>query len=308
MPTLPFSGTVWLNGQYMPIEEANVSVMTHTLHYGFGVFEGVRAYETARGPAIFRLQAHTDRLFRSAHMLNMQIPYTKDMLNEVQQELLRKNKLNSAYIRPLCFMGPESVGLRLSKNQSVNVMIAAWRWGAYMGAASLSEGIHLCVSSFSRQHPNSTLTKAKACGNYINSILATQEAIANGYNEVLMLDTQGYVAEASSSNFFMVVEGDLITPPTDACLQGITRDSIMQLARDTGLKVIERRITRDEVYVADEAFLTGTAVEMTPICSVDKRQIGLGKPGPITQQLQLAFFNEVRGQGEATYPEWLTLV
>ncbi|MFA6038586.1 MAG: branched-chain amino acid transaminase [Legionellales bacterium] len=303
----PFSGVVWLNGQYLPIEHANVNVMTHTLHYGFGVFEGVRAYETDKGPAIFRLQAHTDRLFRSAHMLNMKLPYTKEELNEVQQELLRKNNLNSAYIRPLCFTGPESLGLRLNKDTTVNVMVAAWSWGAYMGKASLETGINLCVSSYSRHSPNSTLGKAKACGNYINSILATQEALANGYDEVLMLDVQGYVAEASSSNFFMVVNGELITPPTESCLQGITRDSIMHMAHDLGIPVIERRITRDEVYVADEAFLTGTAVEMTPICSVDKRTIGQGKPGPITLQLQEGFFAAVSGKGSA-YPEWLTLV
>lgn len=303
----PFSGVVWLNGQYVPIEEANVNVMTHGLHYGYGVFEGVRAYQTAKGTAIFRLHEHTDRLFRSAHMLNMLIPYTKEQLNDIQLELLQKNKLTSAYIRPLCFSGPESLGLRLGKDTRINVMIAAWRWGAYMGKASIDEGIHLCLSSFSRPHVNSTLTKAKACGNYINSILATQEAIANGYNEVLMLDTQGFVAEASSSNFFMVVKGELITPPTDSCLQGITRDSIMQLARDAGIKVIERRITRDEVYVADEAFLTGTAVEMTPICSVDQRKIGNGKPGPVTVQMQNAFFAATRGEID-TYPEWLTLV
>ncbi len=303
----PFSGTVWLNGDYLPIEQANVNVMTHTLHYGFGVFEGVRAYETAKGPAIFRLQAHTDRLFRSAHMLNMQIPYSKEELNEVQQEILRKNKLNSAYLRPLCFTGPESLGLRLGKDTSINVMIAAWVWGAYMGKSSLNEGINLCVSSFSRHSANSTLTKAKACGNYINSILATQEAINDGYDEVLMLDTQGFVAEASSSNFFMVVNGELITPPTDACLQGITRDSIIQLARDLGIRVIERRITRDEVYVADEAFLTGTAVEMTPICSVDRRLIADGKAGKMTTQLQELFFAIVRGES-STYPQWLTLV
>ncbi len=302
----PFSGLVWLNGKYLPIEEANVNVMTHTLHYGFGVFEGVRAYETSKGTAIFRLQEHTDRLYRSAHMLNMPIPYTKEELNEVQQELLRRNKLNSAYIRPLVFTGAESLGLLLNKDTTFNVMVAAWFWGTYMGNKALQEGINLCVSSFSRHHPNSTLTKAKACGNYINSIVATQEAMADGYDEVLMLDTQGYVAEASSSNFFMVVNGQLITPPTDACLQGITRDSIIQLARDSGLKVIERRITRDEVYAADEAFLTGTAVEMTPISSVDRRLVGTGKPGPITLQLQEAFFVAVRGG--SSYPQWLTLV
>lgn len=303
----PFSGVVWLNGQYMPIENANVNVMTHTLHYGFGVFEGVRAYETAKGPAIFRLQAHTDRLFRSAHMLNMKIPYSKEELNEVQQEILRKNNLNSAYLRPLCFLGPESLGLRVSPNQSVNVMIAAWHWGAYMGKESIETGIDVRVSSFSRHHANSTLTKAKACGNYINSILATQEALADGYSEVLMLDTEGFIAEASSSNFFMVVNGELITPPTDACLQGITRDSIIQLARDLGIRVIERRITRDEVYVADEAFLTGTAVEMIPICSVDRRVIATGKPGVMTRQLQEVFFAALKGEGSA-YPQWLTLV
>jgi branched-chain amino acid aminotransferase len=303
----PFQGTVWLNGQYIPVEDANVSVMTHTLHYGFGVFEGVRAYETSKGPAIFRLEAHTDRLFRSAHMLNMQIPYSKEQLNEVQQTLLRKNNLKSAYLRPLVFTGPESLGLRLSKETSINVMIAAWQWGAYMGKGSLENGINVRVSSFSRHHSNSTLTKAKACGNYINSIIATQEAIADGYDEVLMLDTEGFVAEASSSNFFMVVNGELITPPTDACLQGITRDSVIQLAKDAGITVIERRITRDEVYVADEAFLSGTAVEMVPICALDRRTIGLGKPGPITRALQQAFFNEVRGEN-AVHPQWLTLV
>lgn len=304
---LPFEGTVWLNGQYLPLAQANVNIMTHTLHYGFGVFEGVRAYETASGPAIFRLKEHTDRFYRSAHMLNMAIPYSKEELNEVQQELLRKNNLKSAYLRPLCFIGPESLGLRITAQHSINVAIAAWTWGAYMGKGALDAGINICVSSLNRHHANSTFTKAKACGNYINSILATQEAIANGYDEVLMLDTQGFVAEASSSNFFMLVNGDLITPPTDACLQGITRDSIIQLAQHLGLNVKERRITRDEVYVADEAFLTGTAVEMTPICSVDKRIIADGKPGKITKMLQQAYFNEVRGI-DAAYPEWLTLV
>jgi branched-chain amino acid aminotransferase len=303
----PFSGLIWLNGEYIPVEDAKVSVMTHTLHYGFGVFEGVRAYETARGPAIFRLTEHTDRLFRSAHMLNMKIPYSKEQLNQVQQEILRKNNLKSAYLRPLVFTGAESLGLRLSPDTSINVMIAAWVWGSYMGKAGIEDGIKVRISSLSRHSSNSTMTKAKACGNYINSILATQEAIADGYDEVLMLDTEGFVAEASSSNFFMVMNDTLITPPTDACLQGITRDSIMQLARDAGIEVIERRITRDETYAADEAFLVGTAVEITPIASIDRRSIGQGKPGAITRQLQQAFFAQVKGES-STHPQWLTLV
>jgi len=301
-------GVIWLDGQWIEAPNARVHVMTHTLHYGFGVFEGLRAYKTKEGTAIFRLHAHTDRLFRSAKMLGIELPYTKSELNAAQCQIIAKNKLEEAYLRPMCFHGDNTLGLRVKKDTTVHVMIASWEWKAYFAnAEDLENGIRVKMSSYTRHHVNSTLTKAKANGNYINSILATQEAAQCGYDEALMLDLDGYLAEASSANVFLVRDGIIYTPPTDACLEGITRDSVLHIARDEGFTVIEKRITRDEIYTADEAFLTGSAVEIMAIREVDGRVLGHGTRGPVTGRLAKAFFDEVHGRREG-YPDWLTLI
>ncbi len=288
-------GFIWMDGQLCPWREAKTHVLTHTLHYGVGVFEGIRAYEGGLGTAIFRLQDHTRRLFRSARILNMKIPFDESVLNAAHLEVLRVNKLKSAYIRPLCFYGPEGMGLR-ADNLQTHVIIAAWEWGAYLGKESLENGIKVRISSFSRHHVNATMCKAKASGNYLNSVLALQEAIACGADEALLLDTQGCVAEGSGENFFMIREGVLITPPLTNCLEGITRETIMFLAKKLGLEVLERPITRDEVYIADEAFFTGTAAELTPIREIDGRTIGNGSRGPISTLLQSTYFDCVYGR------------
>jgi branched-chain amino acid aminotransferase len=307
MSNAPYEGTIWLNGEYIPANEAKTHIMSYTLHYGMGAFEGVRAYKTAEGTAIFRAADHSARLLRSLHMLNMKIPYTKEELIKVQQEVLRRNNLTAAYLRPMCFYGSETLGLRIKHDTPVYVMVAAWAWGAYLGAEQQEHGVSVAFSSYTRQHPMGTLTKAKANGNYIASSLATQEAIAAGHDDALMLDLQGFVAEASVSNFFMVRNGVLYTPEATSCLEGITRETIMQLAKDEGIPVVEKRITRDEVYVADEAFLTGTAVEVAPIRAVDHRQIGAGKRGPITTRLQALYFDTVMGKNPR-HIAWLTKV
>ena len=299
-------GVIWLDGELVAWRDANVHVLTHSLHYGMGVFEGVRAYSTDRGPAIFRLQDHTDRLYRSAHILNMAIPFDKAAINEAQQTVVRENGLNSAYIRPLCFYGSEEMGLRAA-NLSVHVMVAAWEWGAYLGEKNMELGLRIKTSSFSRHHVNSTMCKAKATGNYLNSMLALQDAQSTGYHEALMLDTDGFVAEGSGENIFIVRHGKLFTPDLASVLDGITRNTIIVLAEEIGLTVVERRITRDEVYVADEAFFTGTAAEVTPIRELDGRTIGNGGRGPITEKLQSLFFQQVLGHREQ-HAEWLTLV
>lgn len=299
-------GVIWMDGEYVAWRDAKVHVLTHTLHYGLGVFEGLRAYGTDKGAAVFRLKEHTDRLYRSAHIVGMKIPYDKDALNEVQQEIVRKNKLKSAYIRPLVYYGAEGLGLH-ADNLSVHVAVASWEWGAYLGAENLERGIRVRTSSFTRHHVNAAMTKAKANGQYINSILALQEALACGYDEALLLDTEGYVAEGSGENFFMVSRGIVYTPELTSALAGITRETIMVLADELDIPVREKRLTRDEVYTADEAFFTGTAAEVTPIRELDNRTIGGGKRGPITEKLQKTYFDQVQGRRNA-HSEWLTLV
>ena len=281
-------------------------MLTHTLHYGMGVFEGVRAYDAEQGTAIFRLREHTDRLFRSAHILQMAMPYDKDTLNRAQLDVVRENGLDSAYIRPMCFYGSEGMGLR-ADNLRTHVIVAAWEWGAYLGKENLEKGIRIRTSSYTRHHVNITMCKAKANGNYMNSMLALQEALTCGYDEAMLLDNEGYVAEGSGENIFVVRNGVLYTPELTSALEGITRDTIMTLAAEEGLSIREKRITRDEVYVADEAFFTGTAAEVTPIREVDNRVIGNGARGPITEKLQTLYFDQVHGRRE-DHPEWLTLV
>ena len=299
-------GLIWLDGEMIPWREAKTHLLTHTLHYGMGVFEGVRAYRTERGAAIFRLDAHTDRLLRSAKIMGMAIPYDRAQINQVCRDAVRLNELESAYIRPMAFYGSEGMGLR-ADNLSVHLMVAAWEWGAYLGAENIERGIRVHASSFSRHHVNAAMCKAKANGNYINSMLALQEALRNGYDEALLLDTQGFVAEGSGENIFLVRDGVIHTPDLSACLEGITRDSIMRFCQDIGIQVTEKRITRDEVYTADEAFFTGTAAEVTPIRQMDGRDIGNGGRGPITERLQSMYFDQVHGRRDP-YPEWLTLV
>ena len=299
-------GVIWYDGKLVPWREANTHVLTHSLHYGMGVFEGVRAYKTPDGTAIFRLQAHTDRLFDSAHIMGMKIPFTKDEINEATRAAVRENNLDSAYIRPLAFYGSEGMGIRADKLQ-VHVVIAAWHWGAYMGEEALERGIKIRTSSFTRHHVNISMTRAKASGHYINSMLALQEAISAGADEALLLDPEGYVAEGSGENIFIIKDGVIYTPEVTACLNGITRNTVLTLAREHNLEIVEKRITRDEVYIADEAFFTGTAAEVTPIRELDGRQIGAGRRGPITEKLQKAYFDLVTGQTEA-HAEWRTLV
>ena len=297
-------GVIWLDGEMVPWREAKTHVLTHTLHYGMGVFEGVRAYKAEKGTAIFRLQEHTDRLFRSAHILAMPMPFDKQTINQAQLAAVRENNLESAYIRPMCFYGSEGMGLR-ADNLKVHVMVAAWSWGAYLGDEGMQKGIRIRTSSYTRHHVNITMCKAKANGNYMNSMLALQEALTCGYDEAMLLDNEGYVAEGSGENIFLVRDGVIYTPDLTSALEGITRDTIMQLAAEFGYTVKEKRITRDEVYVADEAFFTGTAAEVTPIREVDNRQIGSGSRGPITEKLQTAYFDSVYGRRETT-PGWLS--
>jgi len=306
MPMDDRDGIIWLDGIKVPWREARIHVLTHTLHYGMGVFEGIRAYEASRGTAIFRLKEHTDRLFSSAHILRMNIPYDRDTINRICCEVVRENKLASGYIRPMCFYGAEGMGLH-AENLKVHVMVAAWAWGSYLGQESLEKGIRIKTSSYTRHHINTTMCKAKANGNYINSMLALQEALDCGYDEALMLDHDGYVAEGSGENIFIVSNGVLCTPELTSALGGITRATITTLAQDAGLAVREKRITRDEVYVADEAFFTGTAAEVTPIRELDGRMIGQGRRGPLTEHLQKAYFDQVHGRKDQ-HPEWLTYV
>jgi branched-chain amino acid aminotransferase len=299
-------GVIWYDGKLVPWREAQTHVLTHTLHYGMGVFEGVRAYKAAKGTAIFRLQAHTDRLFRSAHILGMKIPYDKDAINEATRQAVRENKLESAYIRPMCFYGSEGMGLR-ADNLKVHVIVAAWHWGAYLGEHGQKNGIRVRTASITRHHVNITMCKAKANGNYMNSMLALREALACGCDEALLLDPEGYVAEGSGENIFIVRDGMLYTPELTSALDGITRATVVQLAEELGLKVREKHITRDEVYVADEAFFTGTAAEVTPIRELDGRMIGSGKRGPITERLQSLYFDVVHGRSDK-HVDWLAYV
>lgn len=299
-------GVIWMDGEWVEWREAKVHILTHTLHYGAGVFEGLRAYHAEQGTAIFKLHEHTDRLFRSAHILNMAIPFSKDEINKAHREAVAKNNLDSGYIRSMCFYGSEGMGLR-ADNLKVHVMIAGWEWGAYLGDESMEKGIRIRTSSYTRNHVNSTMCKAKANGNYINSILALQEAISTGYDEALLLDHEGFVAEGSGENLFIVRNNKLFTPETTSALEGITRDTIITIAREQGFEVIEKRISRDEVYVADEAFFTGSAAEVTPIREYDERLIGDGTRGSITEKLQALYFDYVHGRRD-DHQEWLSYV
>ena len=299
-------GVIWFDGKMVDWRDAKVHVLTHTLHYGMGVFEGVRAYHAEEGTAIFRLQAHTDRLFRSAKIMNMDMPFSKEEINAAHLAAVRENSLDSAYLRPMVFYGPEGMGLR-ADNLKTHVIVAAWSWGAYLGQDALEKGIRIRTSSFTRHHVNVTMCKAKANGNYINSMLALSDALRDGYDEALLLDVDGFVAEGSGENFFMVYDGVIYTPELTSALDGITRATVIQLAEEEGYEVREKRITRDEVYVADEAFFTGTAAEVTPIRELDGRTIGCGSRGPVTEVLQRKYFDAVHGR-TGVHGDWLSYV
>jgi len=300
-------GSIWYDGKMVPWRDATTHVLTHTLHYGMGVFEGVRCYATGKGPAIFRLREHTNRFFRSARIFAMQIPFTPDEIFEAQRACVRENGLESCYIRPIAFYGSVAMGVA-AKTNPVRVAIAAWPWGAYLGAEGLEKGIRVKTSSFTHHHPNVTMGVAKAVSNYSVSILANQEATHDGYEEAMLLDPHGYICQGSGENVFIVRDGKLHTPDlSGGALAGVTRDTVMQFAAELGIPVLERRITRDEVYVADEAFFTGTAAEITPIREFDHRPIGNGARGPVTARLQTMFFDTVNGRNPAR-AEWLTLV
>jgi len=299
-------GLIWFDGEMVPWREANVHVLTHTLHYGLGAFEGVRAYHAEQGTAIFELEAHTKRLIDSCKILGMKLPYSYQELFDAQIAAVRDNNLDSAYIRPMCFYGSEGMGLR-ADNLTTHCIVAAWEWGAYLGAENLEKGIRIKTSSFTRHHVNIAMTKAKANGQYINSMMALQEALQDGYDEALLLDPEGYVAEGSGENIFIIKDGIIYTPEVTSALNGITRKTIFSLASDRGLDIVEKRITRDEVYIADEAFFTGTAAEVTPIRELDNRPIGQGGRGPITEQLQSDYFDLVHGKNEK-YLDLLTFV
>ena len=299
-------GYIWYDGKLVPWRSATTHVLTHSLHYGLAVFEGVRAYKTVNGTAIYRLKEHTERLFNSAHIYMMKIPYTPAELMEAQKEVVRANKLEACYIRPIAFYGSEKMGVS-PKGAQVHVAIAAWPWGAYLGADGLEKGIRVKTSSFARHHVNVSMCRAKYSGTYANSILANQEAIDHGYDEGLLLDVDGFVAEGAGENIFMVKNGKIYEPELTSALMGITRDSVIQLAAERGYTVTAKRITRDDLYIADELFFTGTAAEVTPIREVDGRQVGAGKRGPVTAKLQKAFFNLVQGK-DKKHKDWLTPV
>ena len=300
-------GLIWLDGEMVPWREAKVHVLTHTLHYGLGVFEGVRAYHTpSDGTCIFRLQEHTDRLFNSAKILAMSMPFDKDTLNQAQKDVVRENGLEEGYLRPMCFYGSEGMGLR-ADNLKTHVMVAAWEWPSYMDPEARDRGIKVRTSSFTRHHVNIAMCKAKANGNYINSMLALREAHESGAEEALLLDNEGYVAEGSGENVFLIRDNRIYTPELTSCLDGITRRTIFTLAKEIGYTVEEKRITRDEVYIADEAFFTGTAAEVVPIRELDGRAIGSGTRGPITEKLQAMYFDSVRGN-RAENRQWLAPV
>ena len=300
-------GKIWMDGQMVDWRDAKVHVLTHTLNYGCGVFEGVRAYDTVNGPAVFRLQEHTDRLFNSAKILRMKMPFSKDEINAAQLEAVRANDLKSGYIRPLVWLGSEKMGVS-PKGAAVHVMVAAWHWGAYLGEDGMKRGIRVKTSSYTRHHVNITMTQAKAVSNYSNSILANMEATDDGYDEALLLDSAGFVSEGAGENIFVIKDGMIYTPDLSAgALNGITRNTIFHIAADLGLTIKEKRITRDEIYIADEAFFTGTAAEVTPIRELDRLEIGSGSRGPITEKIQAAFFDIVNGRNPK-YSHWLTQV
>jgi branched-chain amino acid aminotransferase len=299
-------GVIWQDGVMVPWREATTHVLTHTLHYGMGVFEGVRAYKTEKGTAIFRLNEHTQRLFHSAHILGMKIPYDQETVSAAQIESVRQNNLESCYIRPMAFYGSEGMGLR-ADNLNVHLIVAAWEWGSYLGEENMKKGIRVRVSSYTRHHVNVSMCRAKANGHYINSMLALQEAIDTGYDEALLLDTSGFVMEGSGENLFIVRDNVVYTPDLTSALDGITRNTVSRIIEDEGLKLVEKRITRDEIYICDEAFFTGTAAEVTPIRELDNRQIGSGSRGPITEKIQSRFFDAVYGR-IPEYEGWLTYV
>ena len=300
-------GKIWMDGELVDWRDAKIHVLTHTLHYGCGAFEGVRAYNTVNGTAIFRLQDHTDRLFNSAKILRMQIPFSKEQVNEAQKQVVKANGLESCYIRPLVWIGSQKLGVSPRGNQ-IHLMVAAWAWGAYLGEEGMQRGIRVKTSSYARHHVNITMTQAKAVSNYSNSILANMEALDDGYDEALLLDSSGFVAEGAGENVFIVKDGVVYTPDLSAgALNGITRNTTLHICKDLGIEVVQKRITRDEVYIADEAFFTGTAAEVTPIRELDRVQIGIGRRGPITEKIQSAFFDIVNGRN-AKYAHWLAKV
>jgi branched-chain amino acid aminotransferase len=300
-------GKIWMDGALVDWRDAKIHVLTHTLHYGCGAFEGVRAYDTAAGTAIFRLREHTQRLFNSAKILRMRIPFTPEQVMEAQREVVRVNRLVSCYIRPLIWIGAEKLGVS-PKGNTIHLMVAAWPWGAYLGEDGLKNGIRVKTSSYTRHHVNITMTQAKSVSNYTNSILANLEATEDGYDEAMLLDASGFVSEGAGENVFVVKDGVVYTPDLSAgALNGITRSTVFAICRDLGIELKEKRITRDEIYIADEAFFTGTAAEVTPIREYDRVQIGAGTRGPVTTRIQAAFFDIVNGRNPK-YAEWLTKV
>jgi len=300
------SDKIWMDGKLVDWDKANVHILTHTLHYGLGVFEGIRCYRTIKGSAIFRLDEHVNRLFSSAHIFNIEIPYSKDEIRQAIIETVKINKLRECYIRPLVYIGYGAMGV-YPKGNPISVAVAVWPWGAYLGDEGLEKGIKIKVSSFTRHHVNSSMTRAKVCGNYVNSQIAKKEAIACGYDEALLLDPEGYVSEGSGENIFIVRNGRIKTTPLTTILEGITRDSIIRIAGDNKIPVEEERFTRDEIYIADEAFFTGTAAEVTPIREIDGRKIGIGSRGKVTKKLQSIFFDIVKGRNRK-YESWLTRI
>jgi branched-chain amino acid aminotransferase len=300
-------GKIWMDGELVDWRDAKIHVLTHTLHYGCGVFEGVRAYNTVNGTAVFRMQEHTDRLFNSAKILRMQIPFSKEQVNEANRQVVRSNGLESCYIRPLAWIGSQKLGVSPKGNQ-IHLMVAAWPWGAYLGEEGMQRGIRVKTSSYTRHHVNITMTQAKAVSNYSNSILANMEALDDGYDEALLLDANGFVSEGAGENVFVVKDGVVYTPDLSAgALNGITRNTVLHICKDLGLELVQKRITRDEIYIADEAFFTGTAAEVTPIRELDRIEIGAGSRGPITAKIQAAFFDIVNGRNPK-YAHWLTKV
>jgi branched-chain amino acid aminotransferase len=300
-------GKIWMDGALVDWRDAKIHVLSHTLHYGCGAFEGVRAYETAKGTAIFRLREHTERLFNSAKILRMKIPFSIEEVMEAQRTVIRENNLKSGYLRPLTWIGSEKLGVS-PKGNKIHLMVAAWAWGAYLGEEGLKRGIRVKTSSYTRHHVNVTMTQAKAVSNYTNSILANMEATDDGYDEALLLDSSGFVSEGAGENLFIIKNGVVYTPDLSAgALNGITRNTIFAICADLGIKVVEKRITRDEVYISDEAFFTGTAAEVTPIRELDRLTLGQGSRGPITEKIQAAFFDIVNGRNPK-YAEWLTVV
>jgi branched-chain amino acid aminotransferase len=297
---------IWMNGSFVKWDDAQVHILTHSLHYGTAVFEGIRCYKTDAGSAVFRLHEHVDRLFDSAHICQMELPYTRKAVNEAILETINVNKIDACYIRPLAYIGYGAMGIDPKENP-VQLSIAVWPWGSYLGEDGLKNGIRVKISSFTRPHVNATMVRSKTTANYANSLLAKREALKDGYDEAMLLDTDGYVAEGSGENVFIVRKGVIKTPPLTSILEGITRDAIMQLAMERGMRLVEQRFTRDELYIADEAFFTGTAAEITPIREVDNRSIGTGKPGPVTKELQAAFFDIVHGK-DGRHGDWLTPV